>query len=58
MQRTERDRFEDEHLERALRKFDRFRQKALPYLRKESTRSLLSRQGDCHPNDCIFGGFS
>jgi hypothetical protein len=32
--------------------------KALPYLGKESTRSLLSRQGDCHPGDCVLGGFS
>ena len=47
MQRTERDGLEDEHLEGALREFDRFRQKALSYLGKESTHSLLSRQGGC-----------
>ncbi len=58
MQRTQRDRLEDEHLECALREFNRFRQRALSYLEKESTRSLLSRQGDCHPGDCVFGGFS
>jgi hypothetical protein len=30
MQRTERDRLEDKHLERALREFNRFRQRLSP----------------------------
>jgi integrase len=45
MHRAERDRLENEDLEGALREFNWFCQ-TLSYLGKESTRSLLSRQGD------------
>ena len=57
MQRTERDCLEDEHLERALREFDRSRQR-FSYAGKEITLSLLSRQGDCHPLRSVFGDFA
>jgi len=61
MQRTERDRLEDEHLECALREFNRFRQRLSPiWERRVHALSFPVKETATrgHPGDCVFGGFN